>query len=272
MQPGITPNSTSQHYMSQASQFGLYCCALDGEEIPMTKLHRAPLLLVILALPLALMAAEFWTKKPYQNWSADETQRLLEESPWATTLTLSGATAVLTTDGASPRQTGNEMEATPSISYTLQFRSAQPIREAQIRSAQLNSHYDKMSVDQKASFDTNSSKFLTMTFPDRIVIAVTFKSGEGNYESLLRNYWASESLSKLSMTAFLNTPSERLSLTAYNVKDNTFQFTFPRPKQLPADGKIGVEFQSPRIGAVAQQRILQEFSLKKMIVNGEPAI
>jgi hypothetical protein len=237
----------------------------------MVKLRRAPLLLVLLAVPLVLMAADFWTKKPYQNWSADETQRILEESPWATTLKLSGVTAVMTTGGA-PRGNGSEMETDTSITYTLQFRSAQPIREAQIRSAQLNSHYDKMSADQKAAFDANSNKFLAVTFPDRIVVAVTFKTNVANYESILRNYWASESLAKLSMTTFLNAPSERLSLTAYNVKDDTFQLTFPRPKQLSADGKISVEFQHPRIGTVAQQRVLQEFSLKKMLVNGEPSI
>jgi hypothetical protein len=238
----------------------------------MTKLHRAPLLLVILALPLALMAAEFWTKKPYQSWSADETERILEDSPWATTLKLGNVNTTVMNVGNSANQNGSAMETDASISYTLQFRSAQPIREAQIRSAQLNSHYDKMSADQKASFDANSSKFLAVAFPDRVVIAVTFKTGDADYESRLRNYWASESLAKLSMTTFLNAPSERLSLTAYNVKDDTFQFTFPRPKQLPADGRISVEFQHPRIGVVTQQRILQEFSLKKMLVNGEPAI
>jgi hypothetical protein len=237
----------------------------------MKKLHRASLLLAILALPLVLMAAEFWSKKPYQNWSVDETQRILEESPWATTLTLGGVQAVVTS-GASTNRNGTEMEQDPNITYTIQFRTAQPIREAQVRSAQLNSHYDKMTADQKAAFDTNSNKFLAVAFPDRIVVAVTFKTNVGNYESLLRNYWASESLAKLSMTTFLNAPSERLSLTAYNIKDDTFQFTFPRPKQLSTDGKIGVEFQHPRIGTVGEQRVLQEFNLKKMLVDGQPSI
>jgi hypothetical protein len=237
----------------------------------MTKLHRAPLLLVILALPLALMAAEFWSKKPYQNWSADETQRILEDSPWATTLKIGGVNSAVMNVGTT-NQNGAAMETDTSIIYTLQFRSAQPIREAQIRSAQLNSHYDKMNADQKASFDANSSKFLAVAFSDRVVVAITFKTGDADYESRLRNYWARESLAKLSMTTFLNAPSERLSLTAYNVKDDTFQFTFPRPKQLPADGRISIEFQHPGIGIVSQQRVLQEFSLKKMLVNGEPSI
>ena len=92
-----------------------------------------------------------------------------------------------------------------------------------------------------------------------------------NIESQLRTYWASQSMGKLSMSAFLNSGKERLSLVAYNYKDDTFQFTFPRPHDVSPDGKVGVEFVHPRMGAVGEQRILQEFSLKKMVVNGEPS-
>ena len=124
------------------------------------------------------------------------------------------------------------METDPSISYILQFRSARPIREAQVRSSQLNSHYDKMNPEQKAAFDANAGKFLAVTFPDRVVVAVTFHTNVQEDDSLMRNYWASQSLAKLSMSVYLNTNSERLSLLSYSFKDDTFQFTFPRPKQV----------------------------------------
>jgi hypothetical protein len=81
-----------------------------------------------------------------------------------------------------------------------------------------------------------------------------------------------QSLAKLSMTVFLNTKTERLSLLAYGFKDDTFQFTFSRPKQLSPDEKISVEFIHPRTNAISQQRILQEFPLKKMLVDGQPAL
>jgi hypothetical protein len=91
-----------------------------------------------------------------------------------------------------------------------------------------------------------------------------------NYESQLRNYWASENAAKLSMSVFLNVGRDRLSLAGYSFKDDTFQFTFPRPHVSPEE-KVGVEFVHPRMGSVREQRILQEFSLKKMLVNGEPS-
>ena len=86
--------------------------------------------LVCLAVPL-MAGGDFWEKKPYQNWSADETRRLMEESPWATTLTLSGIQSAIT-GGDSPNNRGyrGEMETDPTISYNVQFRTAQPIREA----------------------------------------------------------------------------------------------------------------------------------------------
>jgi hypothetical protein len=247
------------------------------EETPMPKVRinshplAAFIFLVCLCVPLAL-AADFWTKKPYQNWSADETQRMLEESPWATTLKLGGIQPAITS-GDSPNNRGyrGEMETDPSISYNLQFRSALPIREAQVRSSQLRSRYDKMSPDQRTAFDANASKFLAATFPDRILVSVTFHATVQNDESLLRNYWASQSLAKLSMTVFLNTNHERLSLLSYSFNEDTFQFTFPRPKQLQPDEKVSVEFVHPRVNTIGQQRILQEFNLKKMMMNGELA-
>lgn len=164
------------------------------------------------------------------------------------------------------------METNPTVSYNIQFRSAAPIRRAQVRSSQLNSHYDRMSAEQKVAFDTSAAKFLAISFPDRIIVSVSFHTNVQNYESLLRNYWAGQSMAKLSTTVYLNTNSEKLSLIDYSFKEDTFQFTFKRPKQLSPDEKLGVEFVHPRIGQVTQQRILQEFSVKKMLVDGEPAL
>ena len=238
--------------------------------MPGLKKGSCLLFLVCLLVPLAVAGEGFWIKKPYQKWSADETNRLLEESPWATTLSLGGIQSVESTSGVpTNRSSGVEMETDPTITYTLQFRSAKPIREAQVRSSQINSHYDKFKADQRAAFDANADKFLAVTFPDRVIVSVTFHTNVQNNQSLLRNYWASQSLAKLSMTVYLNTNTERLSLTNYSFKDNTFQFTFPRPKQLRPDEKISVEFVHPTINVVGQQRIFQEFSLKNMQVNGE---
>src|SRR5271169_994117 len=210
------------------------------------------LVLVCLAATLAV-AADFWAKKPYQNWSADETRNLLEESPWATSYKLGGIQGSVTS-GDTPTNRGyrGEMETDPSITYILQFRSALPIRQAQVRSSQLSVHYDKMNAEQKAAFDANAGKFLAVTFPDRVIISVTFHTNVQDYDSSLRTYWASQSLAKLSMSVYLNTKTEKLSLMSYSFKDDTFQFTFPRPKQLHPDEKVSVEFVHPTTNVIGQ--------------------
>jgi len=230
-----------------------------------------PVLLICLAVPLA-MGGDFWLKKPYQHGSPEETRRMLEESPWAETITLSTAINNMPVLQQGGTETGprTEMTTDPTITYTLQFRSAEPIREAQVRSSQLSSHYDSMSPDQKAAFDASAGKFLGVTFSDRVGVSVTFHTNVLNYESLLRNYWSSQSLAKLSMTAYLNAGKERLSLLNYTFKEDTFQFTFPRPKQLRPEEELSVEFVHPRTALIGEQRIRQEFNLKKMLANGEP--
>jgi hypothetical protein len=238
---------------------------------------RVSLLIVLamtlcLAVPFALAGGDFWAKKPYQQWSAEETRRITEESPWATTLTLGSVqTAVTGGDAPNNKAYRGEMETDPTISYNLQFRSAQPIREAQVRSSELNAKYDAMSADKKAAIDANAAKFLAVTFPDRVIVSVTFHTNVQDYESQLRTYWERQSLATLSMSTFLDAGKERLSLLNYGFKDDTFQFTFPRPKQVNPNEKIGVEFVHPKIQLIGQQRILQEFNLKKMLVNGEPS-
>lgn len=234
----------------------------------MLKIRSALLFLFCLAVTLTAAAADFWAKKSYQSWSAEETQHMLEDSPWATSYTLSGLQNIAG-NAANPR---GEMEENPNVSYTLQFRSARPIREAQVRSQQLNARYDKMSVEQKAAFDTNAGKFLDATFPDRILVAVTFHSNTQVYQSELRTYWTDQSTPKLSMKVFLNTGNDRITLSNYSFKDDTFMLTFPRPKELSPDGKVSVEFVHPRIERIGEQRIVQVFPLKKMLVDGQPVL
>jgi len=221
----------------------------------------------------ACRGGRFWAKKPYQNWSADETRQMLEESPWATTLTLGSIQSAITS-GDSPKNgaTGARWRRTRPFPTICNFARRNLFERPWCATSQLNAKYDKMGAEQEAAFDASSAKFLAATFPDRVVVAVTFHANVQEYESLLRAYWTRQDLGTLSMTVFLNAGKERLSLVNYGFKDDTFQFTFPRPKQLNPNEKVGVEFVHPTINVIRQQRVLQEFSLKKMLVNGEPVL
>lgn len=237
-------------------------------------------------LVTAAFGEDFWAKKAYHKWSKDETQKMLTDSPWAKTVTIGTATnptgvgntaGVIATGPASNAGSfyggdSAEGEMAPAVTYTAQFRSAEPLREALVRSQELASRYDSMNADAKSKFESSEGKFLSATFPDRMLVCLTVSSNVQGYVSQLRNYWAAQSVAKLSMTTYFNVGSEKLSLIGYGFKDDTIQLVFPRPKSLSNDETLTVEFVHPRIQRVYEQRLLIPFHTKKMEINGQPAL
>src|SRR5207237_10834048 len=71
------------------TELDFFCFSPGGS--PMRKI--LPTLLAALALQMAASAdgQEFWLRKPYQQWSAEETARMMRDSPWAITTTLRSA-------------------------------------------------------------------------------------------------------------------------------------------------------------------------------------
>src|SRR5438105_4988974 len=139
-------------------------------------------LLVPLLLALAARAEDFWVKKPYTAWSAEETRKLLEDSPWARSITLNNVVM--------SNQTVADVEReTPIITYRMQLRSALPVRQAIVRAQQLQAHYDAMSAEQKKQFDQSSERWLAANFDDRIIAYVTCSANVQGYRGELRQYW-----------------------------------------------------------------------------------
>lgn len=228
--------------------------------------------LICLCISLA-SAADFWAKKTYQNWSADETRRMLEESPWAATVTVPGYQTNATSRRAWPFQP----DVGSTITYTVQFRSARPIQEARVRCSQLSSKYDSMSAEKKAAFEAEANRVLAVTYADRVVIAITFSTIDDDMNRRLQASWKSDGLLKFIASIYLTTQSGRFKPVHYTLAENTFLLTFPRPARVQSDDKISIEFYSPAFSfyrpestSTQQQRVFQEFSVKKMILNGEP--
>ena len=141
-----------------------------------------------------------------------------------------------------------------------------------VRSGQLRSHYDSLTPEQKAAFDASANRFLAVAFPDRIEVCVNFKSNVLNYQSQLRTYWNAQSAPKLNDSVFLDAGKDRVRLQSYMCKDETFQFTFPRPKQITADTPLAIEFTHPNVDLVHSQNLHLSLKPKKMLINGEPVL
>ena len=87
--------------------------------------------------------------KPYQQWTARETERLLSDSPWAQTepgLVRSGRTDPVT--------------EVVDTTITVRLRSALPVREALARLNQLKDRYDQKNEHDRTVIDARNKELL----------------------------------------------------------------------------------------------------------------
>lgn len=207
---------------------------------------------------LSLEAGSFWATKPYQKWSAQECRTLLHDSPWSQTYTLQKPVLKeLNRNLGEMKSLSDNQEGviTPSITYHVSFRSATPVREAFARQAQLDAHYDKLDDAQKKALDAKLSSFLAVTFPDKIVVHVSYSSNVTDLDRQLAFFWQSQTLDTLKGTVFLSGPDgERVEPSEYWVGGGArreFEFAFPRNARVAAENPrkpLAFEFHHPEIG------------------------
>jgi hypothetical protein len=226
--------------------------------------------MAIMVLLQVSLAEDFWLTKPYSQWSQSETEKMLRDSPWAKHTTLSRTGLLM----ALPQRTANverEQEVTPTLTYTAQLRSAKPIRQAVVRERQLQEKYDGMSAAQKAALDSKTGPYLDAP-QDEIVVYVKYDSNVRNYEDLVRRYWTQQTYDLVKNIVSLKAGEQWFSPTGYASANGAFQFNFPRPAKLPQDGSLILQFQHPALGVLISERVVLEFKLEKMLLNGVPAM
>lgn len=232
---------------------------------------------VVLCLILVCLGAQnsvgqqFWEAKPYQQWTKEEAAQLLRQSPWARQYILSD---VQVQSPASRTGSAYERvsESTPKITYTVQLRSAKPVRQAIVRLGQIEAHYDAMDAGQKKQFDANAAQFIDQKFSERIVVYVSYGSNVRVWADELQRYWQAETTDLLRNSIFLYRGEERLPLMNFQAtQGQAFQLTFARPATVRADAKLALEFQHPGIGiSIGDGRILIDFKMADLRLQGVP--
>ncbi len=140
---------------------------------------------IVLALIAVAVGSDFWSTKPYSKWSQADATRLLTNSPWA-------KTAIMRTGTVSGRggiQNVADAQVEPTIQYAVSIRSAQPIRQANVRMAAILRKYDKMDDAAKKEFDDRWNKYLATKFPDTLVVAVNYEANVPDTDRQLSNYF-----------------------------------------------------------------------------------
>jgi hypothetical protein len=226
----------------------------------------------ILGVVALSQGKEFWQKKDYKQWSDAEVRKMLEDSPWARNYTLS-QTFITPLQNSGGETQDRERVENPRFTYRVQFRSAQPLRQALVRQMQLAQKYEQMAPDKKQQFDAQAEKFLSASFPDSVIVHVSFTTNVQQDDREAAAHWQRQTTEQLRNTAYLIGPKgEQIELQRYIVADSgrSFQFVFPRRALSPQDKSIKLEFRHPRLRTQGEARVLIEFRVEKMLVQGEP--
>lgn len=253
---------------------------------------------LLLAAAAPLRGADFWEKKNFTRWSEKEVRRMLTDSPWARDYeesdvhidplqspSISAGPPAGDTGSGAP-ETGDTdvgLRARQSVArmlYKFQIRSALPIRQALVRSAQLRQDYEHLPAEQKLVFDQQARRFLDEEFSDRVVIYVTCESNIDFDQRELARYWRTQSTETLKNSVYLiGSKGRKVELREFVRADQSglaFQFTFPRlvegePLVGPQDKSLQLEFVHPDVRGRGERRVLVEFKLKKMLLDGQLA-
>lgn len=260
-------------------------------------IHRIKLsgiLAILLLAAFAARAEDFWVKKDWKQWSKDECTKILQDSPWSRKWAKSqmGSSQMPGVSGANAE--GASGEKTPEMHYSIELQSALPVREAVIRLSQINQKYDKMSAAEKKDFDAKADTFLNGNFDDVIRVHVTFGSNLQAFERDMATYWKTIPPEAPPVDMYLITENgDRVPPLRFNSPQNGayyFDLVFPRKKNREpivrdGDKTLSLQFTHPAIGNQTQknttnpvdpsmdvfgeERVLIQFKLDKMVVNGK---
>ncbi len=213
-------------------------------------------------------------KKDFSKWSEKEAQKVLSNSAWSKRMTLTeqvtdtyrgdpNARAAMgspkeTVDGprgyGMARDSGVAGDKELYHAYVARLYSALPVRQAYVRLLQIKNGYDRMSAEQKRSFDEKNAAILNADMSDKIVVTVEFTSNDRNLNIEVAQRLRQLTKDLLQQSAFLITDRVgRVALVDYipsTGDDLGVKLVFPRarngePVVRPGDREIKLEFFVP---------------------------
>ncbi len=226
--------------------------------------HTAASLITAVALTLNALAQDVWRDKPFNQWSKEEAEKVLLDSPWARLSARSGAAIYRSVSAPDP-------------AFNFRLRSALPVRQAMLRLRQLREKYDQLSEAKKADFDEKNRPLVECpACADNYVIAL--HPPPGGREPLPRALLTT-SHDRIKLAIYLsNERGERRELIHYvppkSAASGEAVFFFPRfnekgkPLLTPANKRLVLNIGSEALGGdQAVNRF--EFDVSKMVVNGK---
>ncbi len=233
-------------------------------------------LLIVLALTLPLGAEDFWVKKPYTDWSKQEVERLLKNSPWAQGASLTQVNMMLanqesvnstptlsSTDAATNAATTGRDNT--HINYTAMLASALPIRQALVRQQLIANNVSAMPPDQQRALMEKAEQFLSAPVNDVVLVHVLYGSNNQQFDRMLAGFWQHQSLDTLkNSTVLIGANGKRVPPNGFQASPGAgrdFELSFPRtvdgePILTANDKVLALEFRAPglSIGGAGMKR------------------
>jgi hypothetical protein len=187
-----------------------------------------------LAMPAtaALLACSFiafaqYDKKPYIEWSEKEATKIMNDSPWSQTHTLTDTSKAFNTSRGK-RTATSTASAVVAVNFRVRFLSSHPVRQAITRLALL--HDNKIPEQMLGRLKALAEA----PFPDYVVVAVTTDSDRGS--DMLTQ--ANEAL-RTATTAVLANKTYLIATTGQRI--------YLKEYQPPRNDGFGARFIFPRI-------------------------
>ena len=228
----------------------------------------------ILVLAVPALGQEFWEKKPYTEWTKEQCLKMLRDSPWAKTFTITYGKV----DQFGQPTKGEARQTEQKIFYYAQLRSALPVRQAVVRLAQLTNRYDKMGEADRRNFDASTARYLGAQYPE-IIVHVDYATDVEFFDRDLALHWQSRPPGEaINNNAYLTTSQgTRVTPTNFKVEHGAgraFEYIFPRerngePLITASVESIRIEFPNPKIRELDDQRTTFEFKTNKMKYQGQ---
>ncbi len=238
--------------------------------------------MAVLAMVAATLVAgpAFW-QKPYREWTKEEVQKLLSDSPWSRTFSVGfyRGRSALPSEGlvrGSYRGAGDTAPGESEIyqSYIVRLFSARPVRQAHIRMLQILNDYDRMNPAEQAAFDSRLEGLAHYNSGGRVVVSLEFDSNDRGLSMEVNRFLRVAQASELKQKVYLISDSRgRLELEAYEPpsSDGTgAKFIFPRevdgePVVTRNHKHLKFEYRDP----VSGQKVYVEWKVSDLVWQGQ---
>jgi hypothetical protein len=148
-------------------------CAGNPEGYVMDFNRKALIVMAWMALAVGIAAAQ--KIKPWTQWTANDAEKILNDSGWGQTQSDVDTTETVWSTASRPIEGIGAVNQATGVNFRIRFLSAKPIRQAFLRLAELNR---SQSVQQQLE---QMRQFVDAKYDKTIVIAVDFDGKDGRF-------------------------------------------------------------------------------------------